>query len=605
MFIHKKFSIVYIFLIFLATLCMPSCGGSSHDTDTNAGIVMQSDITELTEANDTATFTVTLSAKPSKDVALTLSLVGADETEVMVLFNGNDWNFHGNGWNDQSVILTPDQWNTGITITLTLNHDVKTNFDRDIMITISTQSEDEQFDELRESAFVTIPDNYISVRDCLGITTSGNSIDDTNDSVNCPKFHNLYEQSKSNGVDHQFLSADVFQSKLQNGNEYPMAIALSASGFEHILRNAIDWKTLNPRVDFSGCKTHANANTYDDFLTQNNCVAIHFSTSVQETPLQATLGVPMTIETHDADDTNPGRTTLYADLLNSKILDISSQNPEISHDDVKTAIKTDLGDAWQRIAMLDIADWEIGNKDIQRTVLPPKVYADSGILEIGILTNLDSAPLQIDHNNTFSGDLALYIQPDLVRAVVGRMMTEIDPDTQQTYISDAFSAIETSSERLMITPAQYGSDLQQKFAACSNEDQKWYEIVTLAFRFWSLDGDCGYIDQFFDFRFVSEESFKTELHRFEEGESDGAMDAFRAILTVLAMPKTPAFLIQLLHYTDFSLYFDQLFVHEESSPQPRPLSTTNGSLKLVKRDLSKQGKGIRFIMEFPQESINP
>lgn len=436
---------------------------------------------------------------------------------------------------------------------------------------------------------------------CMGINNAadiiGGALDASQDSVNCPKFKTQYDTAVAN------------EGKLTNtinpSGDYSMALTLNGDGIQKLFDAATDWSdTFRPIIGIGGCRTKkSDGSYYDDIfgsdLDVDNCLTFGFQVNVSGVfSGKAVFGVPIT----DKIDANQTKTSIFADLSKAQIIQLcqgTSCTVGAANALIEKGIKIVLSDYLKRVHLFDIAAWQIGNNDIKLLAGAPRVQADQAtgykVVEFGMYSNLffsETSTINLARDMPQDAEVGLHIHPELIRAIIARMMTETKGASNETYITRdvelATSSTSSSSGGFHVTMADLSRYPNERLYACSSD---WRDYFTFGFRLWSTDSFCGYMDLLAGMKFeITDSKFEIGLGNIHGGYSDGAMSIVSGALNSIT---STDFFKELLNYTNISVNFNEMSVSRAGSGQPE--KTQMGADHF---QLDIDGSGINLYLNF-------
>ena len=426
---------------------------------------------------------------------------------------------------------------------------------------------------------------------CLGINNANDIltglVNVSMDAQNCPRFENLYQETiKKEG---ELLSMEEVQYMVDHDGEFAMALSLNATGIKKLFESSVSWaKDFPVTIDVGGCRDYGNQS--------KNCLAFGFNIQGQK----VIFGVPIVSEIKkDGQDGVGDRTSIFADLSNAQIINLTGNT--IADFALENVVKLAFNSYLKEYHMFDIAAWEIGNKDVKLFAGAPKVSIDDATgykaLEFGMYSNLfysQKGSVKIARSMPQDAEVGLHIHPDLIRSIIGRMMTEKKGDTEETYITrnvvlDQSATSQTTQGGFHVSMTDMTQYPQDRLMACSSE---WRDYFTFGFRLWSTDSFCGYMDLLAGLKIqLTQNKFEIGVGNIHGGYSDGAMSLTNGIFNSIV---TTDFFKQMMSYVNISINFNELTVTDQNSGSGMRKASMNGS----KFQFDVNGSGISLYLNF-------
>ena len=409
---------------------------------------------------------------------------------------------------------------------------------------------------------------------CMGINGTADMIsgmvDVSKDEVTCPRFQSMYEAEKAN---EGALISDAELSGLINSSinaDYAMSLTLNATAINKLFKAANTWTYDKmgfgvPYFGIGGCDASGLDQEFTGDTTSCLTVTIEFN-GVANALLR--FGVPVTGEV--ASDLS--KTSVFIDLSTMQILKISAQNGSLNamaKTAINLAIQQFLSGYLPKVHLFDIAAWNIGNGDIKLVAGAPKVHIEQltgyEALEFGMYTNLfaQAESINIARDMPQNAEVGLHIHPQLIRAIIARMMTEQkSSNADDTYItreveldSSELNSSGYAKNGFHVTMTDLSRYPNERLYACSSD---WRDYFTFGFRLWSTDSFCGYMDLLAGMNMVvTDRKFKIGIGNIHAGYSDGAMSVVGGALNSIASTN---FAKSLLEYTNISVNFNEMSV---------------------------------------------
>ena len=426
---------------------------------------------------------------------------------------------------------------------------------------------------------------------CLGINNANDIltglVNVSMDATNCPRFENLYQETiKKEG---ELLSMEEVQYMVDHDGEFAMALSLNATGIKKLFESSVSWaKDFPVTIDVGGCRDYGDQS--------KNCLAFGFNIS----GYKATFGVPIVSEIKkDGQDGVGDRTSIFADLSKAQIIHLTGNS--ITDIIAEQAVHLVFDQYLKEYHMFDIAAWEIGNNDVKLFAGAPKVSTDGATgykaLEFGMYSNLffsQKGSVNIARNMPQDAEVGLHIHPDLIRSIIGRMMTEKKGDTEETYITrnvvlDESATSQSTQGGFHVSMTDMTQYPQAQLMTCSSE---WRDYFTFGFRLWSTDSFCGYMDLLAGLKIkLTQNNFEIGVGNIHGGYSDGAMSLTNGVLNSIV---TTDFFKQMMSYVNVSINFNELTVTDQNSATGMRKASMDGSTF----ELDVNGSGISLYLNF-------
>lgn len=433
---------------------------------------------------------------------------------------------------------------------------------------------------------------------CLGINNANDIltglVNVSMDAQNCPRFDALYQQTvKQEG---ELLSIEEVNQMIRDDADFSMAISLNATGVKKLFDQSVSWANQFPVViDVGGCRDRS-ASVIDKGLQVENCLAFGFNIK----GYNVIFGVPMTsVIKRDGQDGQGDRTSVFASLQSAQIIELTGNS--FADYALESVIHAAFDKYLKDVHLFDIAAWNIGNGDVKLFAGAPKVQIDSATgykaLEFGMYSNLYYAQrdaVNIARDMPQEAQIGLHIHPDLIRAIIGRMMTETkSEDPEDTYITrkvmldeSATSVSQTGGFHVTLTNIAENYP-EARLMACSAD---WRNYFTLGFRLWSTESFCGYMDILAGFKIeLSNSKFSIGVGNIHGGLSEGAMSVTNGVFNSIV---TTDFFKGLLDYTNISVNFNEFTVNNADGTN-RKADLSSDSIRF-----GLNGSGINLYLNF-------
>ncbi len=427
---------------------------------------------------------------------------------------------------------------------------------------------------------------------CLGINSGmdilSGLVNTSMDAQNCPRFESQYQQTIAE--EGRLLTLEEVKGMVDRDADFAMALSLNATGIKKLFESSVSWaKDFPVIIDVGGCRDYGNQS--------RNCLAFGFRINGYD----VTFGVPITSTIkRDGQDGGVGdRTSVFADLSKAQIIHLTGNS--LLDIGLETVILQVFKPYMKEYHMFDIAAWNIGNGDVKLFAGAPKVQVDNATgykaLEFGMYSNLYHSQhdaVNFARSMPQDAEVGLHIHPDLIRNIIGRMMTEVNAGTGETYVTrsvvvgeDAVGVGATGSFHVSMTDmTKYPQAL---LSSCSSE---WRDFLTFGFRLWSTESFCGYMDLLAGLKIsLDQNRFNIALGNIHGGYSDGAMSLTNGIFNAFT---TSDFFKQMMSYVNFSINFNELTVSDLSSENKMRKASMNGSTFRFDID----GSGISLYLNF-------
>ncbi len=381
----------------------------------------------------------------------------------------------------------------------------------------------------------------------------------------------LAEAIKNEGT---ILDQTTFIKQLNEPNyagDFAMALTLNADAINKLFQKAASWnydlniglasiKLQLPTIAVGGCTPASSDYTYSG--STDNCLSftIPLEGSVLglgSFSLKAKFGVPVIAVQKQNDDGSNLRSSIFANLPEAQFLGFSANGnsvPQPILQIITPIVKSQLD--LKRAHLFDIAAWELGENQIKLLAGSPRVNLAAGTLTFGMYSNLQYA---IHSNaqwayemNDFPSDaeVGLHIAPDLIRGILARMLYEQQIDTA--------IAIQNGSTDTTFTVTIPDMATEYDEAYLLAKDPDFYNYFTMAFRLWSSENVCGYMDFLAGLKIeVSEAKFSIGLGSIFAGKATGGMSVFAVGGSILTQTD---FFKGILEYTNYSVNFNEITV---------------------------------------------
>ncbi|MFA5625529.1 MAG: hypothetical protein WC966_10830 [Bradymonadales bacterium] len=280
------------------------------------------------------------------------------------------------------------------------------------------------------------------------------------------------------------------------------------------------------------------------------------------------------------------KTAIYANLRDAKILKLAANGremPQIAIQPITELLKIYLRDQLGLVHLFDVAAWELGDNNVKLLAGAPRVNSKERTLTFGMYSNLImslSTSVQWDEHFPPDAEMALHIHPELIRAIIARMLHEGHIDRNVQLVGDGSAGSETSaSSGFSVTMGSMNADV---FPAG--------DYFNMGFRLWKTDTGCGYMDIAAGIKLsVSDEKFTFGIGDIKVVGSAGSGTLYAVLINTLT--STP-FFQQVLSFSNITVNFNEISVPtDDGGMRKAPM----GSQKFI---LSLSGDGISLYLNF-------
>lgn len=362
--------------------------------------------------------------------------------------------------------------------------------------------------------------------------------------------------------------------QIHTTGDFAMAIELNASAINKLFKKASQWNyelgvsgvaTINlkvPEIEIGGCRDTAYSHNGTITLEESNCLSfelpIEFSVMGQKLSAAARLGFPIEAVINKEQT----KTSIVTNLKQAQILDLKAGSSALGGTYsalIETALKALIGNDLKTVTLFDIGAWEIGDNKIKMLAGAPKIRdaatKELRTVQFGMYSNIMFSMSESVHwEDTFPTDaeVGLHIHPDLIRGVLSRMMNE-------GHIEDEVSLGSNSSSRgFKVSMANIAKEYPQNILLDQTSpyyDPNWSNYFTFAFRLWSTDTFCGYMDVLAGLNIeISDQKFQIGVGNIHAGKTAGAWNLVGALLNTII--ETP-FFQHVLDYATISFNFNE------------------------------------------------
>lgn len=419
-----------------------------------------------------------------------------------------------------------------------------------------------------------------------------------NSSTNCPD----YEQQFQDDIAQEGKLVDTINPV----GDYSMALVLNASSINKLFRAATEWNyTLDlafasidlqlPTIEVGGCRDAAEGYAYT--LDYDNCLSftLPLNASFMGSTFNASAKFGFPIET--VIDSTQSKTSVYIDMKKAQILGLSAQGYsayETLLPLLETGLKALISDQLPTAHLFDIAAWEIGDNNIKLLAGSPRVNEAEGTMTLGMYSNVffsKTETVKWDEAFPEDAEIGIHIHPDLIRGVLSRMMYEGHIDDSINLTDSDTSQGTTSSPGFKVSMANIAEEYPQDLLL--SYDEGWQNYFTFAFRLWSTESFCGYMDLLAGLNVeLSDQKFQIGLGNLHAGKSAGAMTI---PATAFNMIEQTTFFQQALEFVNVSFNFDQLTVSDSKGADDGMRKATMGAEHF---QFNVDGNGISLYLNF-------
>lgn len=388
-------------------------------------------------------------------------------------------------------------------------------------------------------------------------------------SAKCPEYEQQFQE--------EIAQEGKLIDTINPVGDYSMALVLNASSINKLFRAATEWNYVLgdkstfglvlqvPEIQVGGCRQGNYAQYTGDY---NNCLSFEIPIEAyvagEVYGMSAKFGVPVDVIIQS----DQSRSSVYADLSRAQILNLSFGSAGTLNSTVTVILETLLRDflldgILESEHMFDIAAWELGDNNIRMLAGAPRINETEGTMTLGMYSNIFfSKTSSVTWDEAFPKDaeIGIHIHPDLIRGVLSRMLAEghIDDSVE---LKDINATMGSTTPGFKVSMANIAKEYPQDVLLTYDAD--WMNYFTFAFRLWSTDTFCGYMDLLAGLKVeLSDQKFKIGLGNLHAGKSAGAMSLSAAIFNTI---EETSFFQQALNFVNFSFNFDQLTVSDQSS----------------------------------------
>lgn len=386
-----------------------------------------------------------------------------------------------------------------------------------------------------------------------------------------------------NGATHPEISCAQAQTDLQTAiseegqltdkidmtSDYSMALTLNANSINKLFKAATEWnydldillasiKLQLPTIAVGGCKAESSLGyAYEGDLT--NCLS--FEIPVEGSLIGAgkfnfsmTFGIPVVAEVDGVE-----KSSVYVDLQKAQILDMragGSSTLPIARDAIEQAVKELFKEQLTPAHLFDIAAWEMGDNQVKMLAGAPRVNEREGTLTFGMYSNLKfaqtgSVDWAYEHAFPKDAEIGLHIHPDLIRGLLARMM----------YEKHIENSIAGDGSSFTVTMANMAKDYDQATLLAS--DPEFADYFTFAFRMWSTENICGYMDVLAGLKLeIDQNHFTIGVGNVKAGQSSGGMSLFAGILGTVTSTQ---YFQDIMKYATYTFNFNEITVPDKNA----------------------------------------
>ncbi len=348
---------------------------------------------------------------------------------------------------------------------------------------------------------------------------------------------------------------------INTDGDFSMAMTINASGLQKLFDAANEWSYSSfgigvPSIGIGGC-TGANL-LYDYPGSIDNCLSFTIPVNIASFKASATFGIPIT------DEIKGDKTSIYINLKKAEILDLQANGKHldtIASKLIETGIHAWLDSDLPKVHLFDIQAWEIGDNNVKMYAGAPRMNFNSKTVTFGMYSNIffsQTASVTWDQNMPQDAEIGLHIHPDLIRGLLSRMLNEGHISDNVVLSEDGSAPTnDLNSDRgFKVSMANIARDYPQDMLLEYSSD--WANYFTFAFRLWSTDTFCGYMDVLAGLHLsITDSKFEIGLGNVHMGKSSGWMTL--TALTGEALISTP-FFQEVLNYANLSFNFNEFSV---------------------------------------------
>ena len=402
----------------------------------------------------------------------------------------------------------------------------------------------------------------------------------------------------------KILDQETFVAQLNDPNftgDFAMAITLNASAINKLFKAATSWNySLNlgvasvdlqlPTIEIGGCRP----SVADPNYTSNFDQCLSFTVPIEGSligygsfSVKAKFGMPVIVEQKQNEDGSNLRSSVFANLPEAQFIELSANGSSVNKtllQLIETAILK--GVDFKRQHLFDIAAWELGKNQVKLLAGAPRVNESAGTLTFGMFSNLQYAihgSAEWAYTESFPSDaeIGLHVSPDLIRGLLARMMYESQIDTAVAIQNG------TSNMNFTVTMADISKEYDEAYLLAKDPD--FYNYFTMAFRLWSAENICGYMDLLGGLKIeVSDEKFVIGVGPIYPGKAEGGLALIAAATDVFT---STSFYRGISEYTTYSVNFNEITVPDGDGMRKAQMGSKNIEFKT-------DGTGMSLFLNF-------
>ena len=389
--------------------------------------------------------------------------------------------------------------------------------------------------------------------------------------------------------DEEFLQ---FSDAFGDEKAFSMALVLNEDLVNRMFAAATEWNySLNliafsikaqlPRIRVQGSSSEGGEECMKHY---KNCMIFDIPIEgsilgVGDVGINVSFSLPITDEIQACDqvDEETGETyqtlctQVYADLRGADLLRLAATaggKTIALMDEVKTPLITGLKMYFAQelglVRLFQVQAWEVGEHKVKLIAGVPKINDTYHTLTFGMYTNMImSLEHSVAWDETFPDDaeLALHIHPELIRALIARMLHEGEVPRSV----DLSDAAESAGEDTTNT----GSGFDITLRSMNNDLWANPEYFNTGFRLWQTKADsmCGWMDIWSGLKVeISDKHFKFKLAEdIQVVDARGVGKLAGVLLNSLAQTD---FFKEMLRYAEVTVNFDEIGVGDSKQSNP-------------------------------------